>query len=295
MNIKLPQLELYPGIIQPDDKIFVWQALTGLLKQADVSQLPFGSGGGDGGTGGTGGTGGGTGTIKPATFKIRKNDPQCSIVGLDTIINDSRLLGHVDYPVRATQLNNAAFRDSELVYDPFNAQVLIKNFSLQVDEFLVIEAPGQANTSGGTYSSIIERLDNLERIAAPFAVDDPGNSKGGMVLWNKPAIGIPFGWYEVIDWRGRLPMGYDPADPDFATISKTGGSKSHTLTIAEMPAHSHTVGIGLADDGNGDNPDDASGNPSKTKTYTSSSSGGGEAHSILNPYRTVVFIEYTGI
>jgi microcystin-dependent protein len=41
------------------------------------------------------------------------------------------------------------------------------------------------------------------------------------------------------DMRGRVPVGYDAADVDFSPVSREGGEKTHTLTVDEMPAHSH--------------------------------------------------------
>ena len=39
---------------------------------------------------------------------------------------------------------------------------------------------------------------------------------------------------------GRVPVGVNTGDGNFNTVEKTGGESSHTLTIAEMPSHSHT-------------------------------------------------------
>lgn len=294
-NIKLPQLEPYNGIIQPDDKIFIWEALTGILKQANVSQLPFGSGVAGGGTGGTGGTGGGTGAVKPATFKIRITDPQYSFNGIDTVINDSRLLGFVDYPVRATQLNNAAFRDNELVYDSFNATLTILGFNLQQGEFLVIDAPGQANNSGGTYSALIARLEALERISAPFLPDPVAGVNGGMVLWNKAVGLIPAGWQEVVDWRGRLPVGLDLNDLLYDVVGKQGGSKVTKIETNNLPDFTFNYdGINPAITYKRGTTGSNFLSPSvgnKQGTYT----GGKADLSVLNPYRVVLFIQYVGV
>lgn len=42
---------------------------------------------------------------------------------------------------------------------------------------------------------------------------------------------------------GLTPIGYDPNDSDFNQIGKTLGEKTHTLTINEMPSHSHDMGV----------------------------------------------------
>ena len=41
------------------------------------------------------------------------------------------------------------------------------------------------------------------------------------------------------DLRGKVTVGKDSTDTDFNTLGKTGGEKTHTLTVSEMPKHSH--------------------------------------------------------
>ena len=43
--------------------------------------------------------------------------------------------------------------------------------------------------------------------------------------------------------KGKFLVGVDTSDVDFNTSGKTGGEKKHTLTISEMPKHSHSVVI----------------------------------------------------
>ena len=50
---------------------------------------------------------------------------------------------------------------------------------------------------------LVTRLENLEKKATVF------QAGGGMVFWNKPAAEIPDGWQEVVNWRGRIPIGLD--------------------------------------------------------------------------------------
>lgn len=82
---------------------------------------------------------------------------------------------------------------------------------------------------------------------------------------------------------GRTLVGVDTGQTEFDTVEETGGSKTHTLTVAEMPAHTHTTAVAgptNADFGIGRT--EVGSNP-----VTSSSTGGGGAHNNLQPYITV--------
>lgn len=47
--------------------------------------------------------------------------------------------------------------------------------------------------------------------------------------------------FNVPDLRTRVPMGLKPADSNFDTLGRSGGSASHQLSEAEMPAHAHNT------------------------------------------------------
>ncbi len=47
--------------------------------------------------------------------------------------------------------------------------------------------------------------------------------------------------FNVPDFRGRVPVGRDSSQTEFAAIGITAGEKTHVLTAAEMPTHTHTT------------------------------------------------------
>ena len=59
-------------------------------------------------------------------------------------------------------------------------------------------------------------------------------------------IGTTFGvgdgttTFNLPDLKGRIPAGLDSTQSEFNTLGKTGGEKTHLLSNAEMPSHTHT-------------------------------------------------------
>lgn len=101
---------------------------------------------------------------------------------------------------------------------------------------------------------------------------------------------------------GKVLVGYDNKDTDFNTIGKTGGEKEHTLTIDEMPSHSHDMDemgydgggyknkIGVRQDGGGAShwiPQYAQ--TTSYSTYKPTYTGGGQAHNNIQPYQVVAY------
>jgi microcystin-dependent protein len=59
------------------------------------------------------------------------------------------------------------------------------------------------------------------------------------VVPTNPAILFGYGtWVQIA--QGRALVGQNPSDPDWDTAEETRGSKTHTLTVNEMPSHTHT-------------------------------------------------------
>lgn len=89
---------------------------------------------------------------------------------------------------------------------------------------------------------------------------------------------------------GRVLVGFDAGQVEFDTVEETGGEKTHTLTVAEMPAHDHDqmrhVTATGALSGITTAPDTSSSSPGVLGPKTGSTGGGG-AHNNLQPYIVV--------
>ena len=87
---------------------------------------------------------------------------------------------------------------------------------------------------------------------------------------------------------GRVPVGIDAGQTEFDTVEETGGAKTHTLTTAEMPAHTHTSFTHVADTGTGaialQRDDVAPADASYHSSGITNSTGGDGAHNNLQPY-----------
>lgn len=97
--------------------------------------------------------------------------------------------------------------------------------------------------------------------------------------------------FSLPDMRGRLPLGVGTGDAADATAHALGdkeGAETHTLTVAEMPSHTHTQFGGSAqiivDAALG------GGVQSFSNTLATGSAGGGGSHNNLQPSLTVNFI-----
>lgn len=97
-----------------------------------------------------------------------------------------------------------------------------------------------------------------------------------------------FGGTWVAFATGRTLVGINTSDTDFKTVEKTGGEKTHKLTVNEMPSHTHDMSLSLQRYGNGSAT--AHGSMYATNmggTIVNENTGGDQAHNNLQPYITV--------
>ena len=92
-----------------------------------------------------------------------------------------------------------------------------------------------------------------------------------------------FGGTWVAFAAGRVLVGINSSDGDFNQVEETGGAKTHTLSINEMPSHRHSITSGSGTSGGGRSADTSSSGATVYSNYE----GGGAAHNNLQPYIVV--------
>ena len=95
---------------------------------------------------------------------------------------------------------------------------------------------------------------------------------------------------------GRVPVGIDSTQTEFNTLGKTGGEKTHKLTINEMPSHTHTANrlvflsaenvreVAGITAGPAFTPQ-GMGRAADINNYT----GGSQPHNVIQPYEVISF------
>lgn len=187
-----------------------------------------------------------------------------------------------------------------------NAAKIVKGTEID-DEFEAIETAvatkadvnsptftGTPSLPTGTTAITQSQSDNSTKLATTAYVDTAVGNVSleslypvGSIYMNatsstNPGTLIGFGTW-VAFGAGRVPVGIDSTDTDFDTVEETGGAKTHTLTVDEIPAHTHSV----PNSGSQNNSFDSGTTVGNDVTGTSGSTGGGQAHNNLQPYIVV--------
>ena len=95
------------------------------------------------------------------------------------------------------------------------------------------QAAGNSTTKVATTAFVKTALGLVYPVGAIFTTTTAYADSAAVVT----AIG---GTTWVVFGAGKVLVGVDSSDADFDTIEETGGTKTHTLTAAQLPDHNHT-------------------------------------------------------
>lgn len=116
------------------------------------------------------------------------------------------------------------------------SEKMASNANLKSDiQTVASNVEGIRGTSKEAYDKSVEAMKTAQQVT--FDTIYPVGSIYMSVNATNPSE--LFGGTWVAWGSGRVPVGVDTSDSDFSTIEKTGGKKTHELSINEMPSHTH--------------------------------------------------------
>ena len=142
----------------------------------------------------------------------------------------------------------------------------------------------QMQTTTETCTQQYQQMQQTVNNAVENAISVP---VGGIIMWSGATSTIPSN-YHICDGTNGTPNltnNFIVAAGDTYSVGATGGEATHTLTIDEMPSHSHNITTGTAGYSSSFLP-----SVQQSGTYQTSSVGGSQPHNNLPPYYALYFI-----
>lgn len=134
---------------------------------------------------------------------------------------------------------------------------------------------------------------NNELTKSITALIAKGLPAGIITIWSGSANNIPIGWAlcdgqnGTPDLSGKFVMGVSETHPE----NSVGGAETATLSVGNLPAHSHTVnGVTVTDNGKGGSLFVGGEAEISTGETTTTDTGEGDTFSILPPYYALAYI-----
>lgn len=151
-----------------------------------------------------------------------------------------------------------------------------------------VEVASQAEAEAGANNTkVMTPLRTFQSIMS--AVYPVGSIYTNAAVATNPGTLLGFGTWTAFG-AGKVMVGLDSGDADFDTVEETGGSKTHTLTEAELPSHTHSITLSSSiSDNTGANSNYVReiNTTDSSVTATSGATGSGNAHNNVQPYIVV--------
>lgn len=147
-------------------------------------------------------------------------------------------------------------------------------------------------TSGGVHGAISSAVDAVEAEIQPLvrALSHVGMIIHSTTLDTEAKVKAIYGGTTWVKIEGQFLLGASATH----AVNSTGGEETHTLTINEMPSHTHGANNGATTFVNGGSHDIAQTAGSRNYSYLSLGyTGGSQAHNNMPPYKTVYIWERT--
>ena len=167
----------------------------------------------------------------------------------------------------------------------------------EINKFVNNTAQEVKNDSTIKYLDMQGKVDNMDSkvTAMDVKVDNAVANAisvpvGAIVIWSGSVDNIPAYWHlcdgtnGTIDLRDKFVLGAGNG----YSVGATGGEATHTLTIGEMPSHSHSISYSRHG-GTGQTTSAEFGGGNYTED--TSTEGGGAAHNNMPPYYALCYIQ----
>ena len=193
----------------------------------------------------------------------------------------------------ARTINGVSFDGSANIVIPVPTKVS----ELQNDSGYLTTIPIASSTvlggikvgTGLSISNGVLNVDIDEIVSNKILEDNKKKYPVGKIIMSttntNPSTYLGFGTWEL--WgSGRVPVGVDTEQTEFNSSEKEGGEKTHTLTVAEMPSHTHNIAISGGSDAGMIDRIMLDGYNQGRWYSNVRPTGGGLAHNNLQPYIT---------
>lgn len=232
------------------------------------------------------------GDLDLGSYKLSKLDIKESATA-NVRVTDFRLGSNLGRAIVNDNTNLSLNYGSDWQNTSIGGKVYLENLNTSDSSksLLVIDNSNQVTKNNTLIDSLINRIIKLETQPATAV------PLGMIAIWDKPAP-FPEGWAEYMPLRGRMPVGFDSTQSEFNNWNvRDGGSKSSNISVA-VPVNGYTGSENTS-----------YGTKGKLIVSTGKEEKGEDLESlqkaldspninfslnILNPYRVVHFIEYTG-